>query len=293
MSDLLLVNNIQRFCLHDGAGIRTTVFLMGCALNCPWCANPESRLFNPLIQFKQKKCIARDGRCFLRSDCPIIQGQYPLTDLSEKDAILCLAGAISLNGNHYTPEKLSKEVMEDKPFYSHGGGVTLSGGEPLLQSSALIPFAEIMLQNGINLCVESSLYVPSRNLKDMLPYVNDWIVDLKLAVPELFNTVLGGDFAVYNDNLRFLLSSGRKVTLRIPVVPGITDIEENLESVRKLLKELPPVNVEIFSVHNLAENKYKELGIQFHHFQPATSHQLEHIREYLFSSCKNITICSL
>ena len=292
MSELILVNNIQRFCLHDGPGIRSTVFLMGCSLHCPWCANPENRRFSPFISFQPQKCIAREGRCFLHSGCPALPDGHPKNMFSAEDAALCEVGAIKKSGTYYTAEALANEVLRDQSFFCHGG-VTLSGGEPLLQASALEPFAKSMKKNSINLCVESCMIAPAKDLMLLLPYADEWYVDMKLVDADMFRQVLGGELALYRNNLNILMASGKKVTIRIPIVPGITDAKENLVAIEKLLSEIRQVNVEIFSVHNLAESKYKELGEHFHYFPPATMEYMEQLRKQLMKSGHIVSICTL
>ena len=203
------ITNIQHFSLHDGPGIRTTVFLKGCNLKCPWCANPE--------------CISSE-----------IQEEF---------------------GYDISLDRLENEIVKDKPFYETGGGVTFSGGEPLLQIDNLEPLLKSLKDKNINICFETALFVPEKYLKTAEKYGNEFIVDIKMVDHENCRKVIGGKIDQYLDNIKLL--DLNKTTFRIPITKfSLKDTEEILD----LLRNYKPKHLEIFELHNLARSKYDILN---------------------------------
>ena len=203
------ITNIQHFSLHDGPGIRTTVFLKGCNLKCPWCANPE--------------CISSE-----------IQGEF---------------------GYDISLEKLEQEILKDKPFYETGGGVTFSGGEPLLQINNLESLLKSLKNKKINICFETALFVPEKYLKIAKKYSDEFIVDIKMVDSRNCKEVIGGQINQFLNNLKLL--DLEKTTFRIPVTKfSLKDTELILD----LLKKYKPKHLEIFELHNLAKSKYEILN---------------------------------
>ena len=203
------ITNIQHFSLHDGPGIRTTVFLKGCNLKCPWCANPE--------------CISSE-----------IQEEF---------------------GYDISLDRLENEIVKDKPFYETGGGVTFSGGEPLLQIDNLEPLLKSLKDKNINICFETALFVPEKYLKTAEKYGDEFIVDIKMVDHENCRKVIGGKIDQYLDNIKLL--DLNKTTFRIPITKfSLKDTEEILD----LLRNYKPKHLEIFELHNLARSKYDILN---------------------------------
>ena len=225
MNSLLRATNIQRFSLHDGPGIRTTVFLKGCLLRCPWCSNPEN------LNYQREKYI-KDGK----------EGVY---------------------GRDYTCDEIFEEVMKDKAFYDEDGGVTFSGGEALLQATDLIPLLSRFKQEGITTAVETSLFVPTENLLSVIHLIDFFYVDMKIMDIDSCKEVEKGDLSLYLANLDELIKS-KKITVRIPVIGGYTDGEKNRKSVIEEIKkrEFGILKIELIKEHNLAESKYKSLGME-------------------------------
>lgn len=261
--DRLLITNIQRFSLHDGPGIRTTVFLKGCSIHCPWCSNPEN-----LAPFPQT--YTKDGNT-------------------------------ATYGYYIAPEELVEILLRDKEFYTgklnpeawnvHNaediemlpGGVTFSGGEPLLQAAAMKPVLKQLHNNGIHTAIETALFVPRDSLEHIIDEIDLFYVDLKIVVPEHARNVLDGDTSLYIDNLEYLLSSNRPVIIRIPVIAGITDrrdtIEANIELLKRLRdKGLVPVKIELLKGHDLGNSKYISLGLPIPAFCETDDQLLERYR---------------
>lgn len=217
------ITNIQRFSLHDGPGIRTTVFFKGCSLHCPWCANPENICYE--IEPWQK----------------------------DDDASGIFGRDIQLS-------ELYEELLKDCNFYINGGGVTFSGGEPLLQINRYSPLLNELKQNNIHLAVETALFVDQNQVETAMRFFDWWYVDMKLLVPEMCRRSVGGDIKQYLDNLVLLTEYGISPTIRIPCINGLTDAVENLELLAYWIKKFGFKQIEIFGIHDLAREKYKCLN---------------------------------
>lgn len=219
----MIITNIQRFSLHDGPGIRTTVFLKGCSIRCPWCSNPEN--INHQIEN-----YVKDGK----------EGFY---------------------GKEYSVDQVLKEVLKDKIFYEDNGGVTFSGGEALLYAKELLPLMQQIKQNNISIAVESSLFVPSSYLEMVIPFVDYFYVDLKVMDKERCSFLLKGNLDLFKSNLAILAKS-KKFNVRIPVISGYTDNEDNIRSIIDVIREYSSSieMVELIKGHNLGDNKYVSLG---------------------------------
>ncbi len=216
----MLITNIQRFSLHDGPGIRTTVFFKGCNLRCPWCANPEN------LSFEKEKYI-KDG----------INGVY---------------------GYELRIEELEEEILKDNLYYEDGGGVTFSGGEALLYFKELEPLLKRLKDKQIHICVETALMVKEELLEIALRYVDLFIIDIKILNDK--NNVIGGNVQLYKNNVKKVFENNKKVIFRIPLIKPYTYNKENIEEIEKFLTNYRPEKVEIFKIHRLAENKYKSLN---------------------------------
>ncbi len=287
----ILVSNIQGFSLQDGPGIRTVVFLMGCGLRCPWCANPENMSMCRRPFVVASKCRAEQGSCSFNPEC-VVLADAPLC-LDEEHLKLCPIGALRVYGEYYEPQDLFERIMRDKPFYDDGGGVTWSGGEPLLQAVQIEPVMESLAQAGIDQCAESSLFVSPECLSIALNYINRMIVDVKILDKKRCQDILGGSIEQYRENIDRVFKTCSDVTLRFPVVPGMTDSDENIEAVADLIEAYHPALVEIFSVHNLAETKYFSLKLPFRRFEPVSMERLEAIRERFSERGQRVHICRL
>ena len=242
----LLVSNIQRFSLHDGPGIRTTVFLMGCPLRCPWCANPEN-------QRAEIQSYVKDGR----------KGSF---------------------GRYVSSGELIEECLKDKAFYCPGG-VTFSGGEPLLQMDALLPVCEGLHTEGVHLTAETSLFVSREVMKTALSQIDLFLVDVKILEESRGKEVLGGDLSLFLDNLGQLMQTDKQVILRIPVIAGYTDDRENQEKICALIDKYRNriEKVELLEGHRLGAPKYRALGRPAGHCEQVP---LEQMQEYFSTICE-------
>ena len=238
------VTNIQRFCLHDGPGIRTTVFLKGCNLQCPWCANPENIIY---------------------------EKQNYKNEITKKEGVF---------GYDIELEDLEKELLKDEKYYEiNNGGITFSGGEPLLQFQKLEPLLKKLKDKNINLCVETALQVQENLIKLALEYIDEFYVDIKILDDNECSKILKGDIKQYYENLKILFEKKQNIIFRIPSTKEYTLKEKNVEKIIELLSKYKPNKVEIFKVHNLAENKYKALGKKMNYYEKIEDEELEKLLE--------------
>lgn len=218
------VTNIQRFCLQDGPGIRTTVFLKGCSIHCPWCANPEN------LQHGMQEYKTENKR-----------GIY---------------------GKDYDVESLKKELLKDRKYWKNGGGITFSGGEALLWIQEIEPLLKELKSEGIHLAVESSLFVPFENLQKSLEYFDFYYVDVKILQESECRKILGGNTAIYAKNAEELYRIKKDMIFRIPCCEKYTLTEDNKNLIKKMLLKYADIPVELFALHRLGEMKYESLGRQ-------------------------------
>jgi pyruvate formate lyase activating enzyme len=266
-----LISDIQRFSIHDGPGIRSTVFFKGCNLRCFWCHNPETLALAPELQLYLDRCIGC-GACFRA--CP--HGAHVLQDgqhLFHRDlcrgcgacAETCYAQALVLVGRWMTVEEVMAEVRRDRPFYeTSGGGVTLSGGEPLLQPE----FAQALLAacraEGLPTAIETAAQLPWARLAAALPVTDLVMMDIKLMDPQRHRAATGVGNARILANARRLGGSGVPLIARTPIIPGVNDSEADVAAIAAFVAELPNlVYYELLPFHPLAAGKYASLGMDY------------------------------
>jgi len=273
-----LVLNIQHFCTHDGPGIRTNVFLKQCSLRCKWCSNPESIHPKPELAYNPSKCIGKKecGLClkppFPEGAMYVIDGvddkvhiNWDLASECDKETVsLCPTGALNLFGLEMTVDQVLDEVEQDSTFYREsGGGITLSGGECLLQpdfSAALLAGAH---QRGINTAIETAGNVPWRFMEKVLPHVDVMLHDHKLTDPDRHKKWCGVDNSRILENFKKAYETfpQTKFIARTPLIPGVNDDEEHIRAVLAFIR--PHQNVidyELLPYHRFGESKYGYLG---------------------------------
>jgi len=264
-----IVFDIQKFSINDGPGIRTTVFLKGCTLNCAWCHNPESKSFLPQLSFKEDKCIYC-GAC--QAVCPN-QVHFVSKDgihTLNRDACqacgkcveACPTGALSIYGKKMSVEDVILEVKKDKAFYDNSnGGMTLSGGEPLAQPRFAIDLAKAAKSENISVVIESALAVQAQVLKDIVEYVDWFYIDHKLTNLNDFKNYIGGDPHLVLDNLALLDQYNANIVLRCPIIPNINDNQEHFAMISTLAQTYSSIDhVEILPYHPMGKSKAKEIG---------------------------------
>ena len=262
-----LVFNIQRYSIKDGPGIRTTVFMKGCPLRCQWCSNPESQRTYPEILTYDIKCV-RCGKC--AEICPT--GAITIDEESRKinraKCTLCLEcakvcphKAITVSGEFKTVGEIVKEVEADRLFYENsGGGMTVSGGEPLLQHEFVYQVLKACKEKGLHTTLDTSGYSPWDVMERVLKYTDLVLYDIKHMDPKLHRQKTGKSNLLILDNLRKIDTNRVRLWLRVPLIPGYNDSEENLEKVARLGIKMRAEKISLLPYHNWGTSKYKGLG---------------------------------
>ena len=260
--------NIQRFSIDDGPGIRTVVFLKGCTLRCAWCHNPEGLQQTPEIMFFPQKCIGC-GQCFevcLNNGHVIIDGERLFVreacERCGKCAAVCYAEALETTGRSISSGEAVDEIKKDDLFYKNsGGGVTFSGGEPLLQVDFIKEVFIACKALGYHCAVETAGHVPWGAFEKILPYTDLFLYDIKIMDEVLHKQCTGSGNKRIIGNLKKLVNAGAEVIVRTPEIPGINDTPEEKQKLAALLAELGGLNHEVLPYHRLGENKYESLGL--------------------------------
>lgn len=290
-----VVFNIQRYSLHDGPGIRTTVFLKGCSMRCFWCHNPEGQHPEPELRYVPERCIAcaqcviacpnhahemHDGvHVFLREKC----------DLNGTCVEACCSRALQMEGRVMTADQVMDEILPDKPFYqSSGGGVTLSGGEPALSNDFAREILEQCKNHGVHTAIETCGEVPWTSLEALLPFTDLVMMDIKHLDSGKHQLATGHPNHRILSNARRLALSGKTIIFRTPVVPSVNDTEEEIIQIATCVRELMElgksaarngsgeIRYELLTFHKLAAGKYPSLGRDYiaHDVEPPTKERM-------------------
>jgi pyruvate formate lyase activating enzyme len=274
------VLNIQRYCSHDGPGIRTNVFLKGCSLRCKWCGNPESIRRKPEISYDPNKCKGKECSICLKAPFPegafyFVEGDdskvkvnWPLaSDCDISQASLCPTGALEMFGKTMTVGEVLDEVEKDSSFYrSTGGGMTISGGEVMLQPD----FAAALLQEahnrGINTAIETASNAPWSFLEKVLPHVDTVLHDIKLMNPERHKkwTGVGNERILANFKRAYETFPAVEFIARTPLIPGVNCDDEHVLGVLEFIKPYKNViDYELLPYHRFGLGKYESLGVVY------------------------------
>lgn len=255
MCQTVTVSNIQRFSLHDGPGIRTTVFLKGCSLHCPWCSNPEN----------------------------ISSKVEPYTQENES----------GFYGRELGFSEIFSECKKDITFYEEDGGITFSGGEPLLVVEKIEPLLKMFKNERISLCAETALFVNEKAVEISTRYFDIYCVDIKILDKKKCFFMLGGDIDVYKKNVAFLLQSGKYIIFRLPLIAPFTTNRENIEEIAKFCVDNKINRLELIKGHNLAEKKYRSLGKKMYEVPDLTDAELNEIQDVFFNFDIGTTLCKV
>ncbi len=259
-----LVFDIRSFSVHDGPGIRTTVFLKGCALRCSWCHNPESQ-----------RCMVETVRKFRRFGSEVSETTETLGTFLEASAIL-------------------KRFEADRPFFEESnGGITLSGGEPLLQPAFTLFLLKASKELGIHTAIDTSGYASTEIFKNIIQAADLVLYDLKLADDYQHQHYTGQSNQLILENLRYLKSIQKRFFIRIPLIPDVTDTQKNLEGLYEIIEELKEVErIDLLPFHHLGKTKYERMGkiFDFQQTGPYNSAKSEQIKSFFLPLAKTVSI---
>ena len=263
-----IIFNIQRYGIHDGPGIRTTVFFKGCPLKCLWCANPESQNPFPELAYNDSLCTGC-GKCLEACQVDAITLRDKGVEINRKTCTnceLCVRtcdfGALKIYGKEMTVDDIMQEVTKDELFYRNSnGGITVSGGEPLLQPELLLALFKLCQARGIHTCLDTSGYCRSATLERVLEYTDLVLFDLKIMDPLIHRKWIGRGNIRIIQNARLIASRGVQMIIRFPVIPYFNDTEQNIREIAEFIVGLDNViNVEVLPYHRLGITKYKMLN---------------------------------
>lgn len=267
------ITNIQKFSIHDGDGIRTSVFFKGCPLNCEWCHNPETQRYEREMQVDMEKCTGC-GACV--KVCPsqalVMKGGKPalhqeMCTLCGRCEKFCPAGIREIVGREYTVKELVKELMKDQMFYEDsGGGVTFSGGEVMtMDMDYILAAAKELKRQDVTLTIDTCGYVPYERFRKLLPYVDTFLYDVKVMDPELHRQYIGVDNKLILENLVRLAQDGARIYVRIPTIKEVNGNEKNMQETIAFLKEhdIHPAQINLLPYHDTGSGKYPKLGMEY------------------------------
>lgn len=268
-----LITNVQKFSIHDGDGIRTSVFFKGCPLKCEWCHNPETQRFEKEMQCDKEKCVGC-GTC--AKVCPngAISMENGKPEM-KKDACtfcgkcvnFCPIGIREIIGREYSVKELIKELMKDQMFYEEsGGGVTLSGGEVMaMDIDYILAIAKELKCQDVTLTIDTCGYVPYEKFQAILPYVHTFLYDVKVMDPKLHKKYIGVDNQLILDNLIRLAADGARIYIRIPTIKEVNGNEKNMKETIAFLKEhdIHPAQINLLPYHDTGSGKYSKLDMEY------------------------------
>ncbi len=264
------VFEIQKFALHDGPGIRTVVFLKGCPLRCKWCSNPESFKAYPQLSYTRSKCtncnacIAVCKQGVFESITSELNVSWEKCSANGDCINECIPDALKLYGWEAEASEILMEVVKDKAYFTNsGGGITLSGGEPMAQPAFAKELLSLAKEQGIHTCIETSGYAAEAHFKEILPYTDLFLYDYKITGDEEHKKYTSRSNEKILANLDYLARSNASIILRCPVIPGINDTNQHFRAIASLSNTYTAIQqVEIMPYHDWGSHKYEQLGMK-------------------------------
>ncbi len=269
--------DIQRSSFVDGPGIRTTVFFKGCNLRCAWCHNPESQSFSTEMLFYKDKCLSC-GKCLEKCHNNLCS-----CDFCGQCEFYCPNEARKICGKEYTVDEIYENISLDIDFYNtSGGGVTFSGGECMLQLEFLKEILKLCHENGIHTAVDTAGCVPYESFESILPYTDMFLYDLKIMDSAKHKQYTGVDNILILDNLKKLLKTDARVWVRIPLIGGINDTDEEMNAMYDFFESYGyPEKIELLPYHAMGENKSRAIGKEPVIFDTPDNKTVDKIKEIL------------
>ena len=263
---MINVFNIEKFATHDGPGIRTAVFLKGCHLHCPWCANPESWAITPTFMYDQRKCVgclSCVNQCehhALRFENGILHDSQVCVGCRKCEDV-CLKEAIHFAGKQSTIDDVLKEILKDKDYFDESnGGVTISGGEPFLQFDAFLKLVKACKAKGLHVAVETTGSYSQEWVKEAFDYIDLFLLDLKHIDADKLKKVTGGNLQQVLDNIAYITSKDvSKIIIRVPVIPYFNYDEKTLHQILNTAKAYHIQEVNLLPYHTLGKNKWDQM----------------------------------
>ena len=263
---MIRISNIEKFATHDGPGIRTTVFLKGCFLHCPWCANPETWKSEPVLMHDAKKCVECKTCMHVCEHGAIsfpFQWDMDKCIYCKKCENYCLQDAISFAGKDMEINEVIKEILKDKDYFDQSnGGITISGGEPFMQLDAFLELIKQCKNNGLHVAVETTGNYCLDTLKEALPYIDLFLMDLKHLDAQKLKDITGGNLDLILNNFKYLAQHcPNKVIVRMPVIPRFND--DICEDVIRFCANLKLSEVNLLPFHTMGKSKWDQLNKEF------------------------------
>ncbi len=282
-----LVFDIKRYSIHDGHGLRTTVFFKGCPLRCLWCHNPESQKNTIEFMYHLEECIfCLTCKNICSQSAISVENNHIKIDANSCNLCgecteNCPTNALEMVGKFYEPEELTYELLKDRDFFDDGGGVTISGGEPLMQFEFLMELLALLKKEQVNIALDTTGFAETDRLLSTLPYVDTYLYDIKHMDSEIHKKYTGVGNERILSNLVELDRKGARISIRFPLIPTINDSNENIEKTAKFVSKLNCIeSIDILPYHSMMEDKYRKLNKPFFlkHIKKPTDKRVEDVK---------------
>ena len=272
MGEKTLILDIQKFSIHDGPGIRTTIFLKGCPLNCLWCHNPESKSYGAQLSYNEEKCImCKKCEKVCEAGVHVFENNIHKVNFSKcvlckKCVEACPVNALSIYGREMSVDEILDEAEKDKDFFKNtGGGITISGGEPLSRIDFSLELAKGAKKRGLHVAVETSGFVNAKSLEKIIDYVDLFLFDYKVTDKELGKELIGTkNLDKILENLDLIYKRKKDIIIRCPFIPEYNVTEKHFAGILELEKKYPDIlGIEILPYHNFGKSKASNIGEEY------------------------------